>query len=216
VSPADDDRLYFEDVPLDKKFVTSGRTITEADVVAFAGLSGDYNSLHVDESFAASTPFGGRIAHGLLVLSVASGLSTRLPVLHALQPSLLGMTDVTCRWLAPTRIGDTVRVELTFTAAQLTRSGTKGRVTERRVVLNQDDVAVLDSEWTLLVAVRGSILTHRVLLAVNIECNFAVKSQPGSDKWLPIEGPAVRNWPRAGLRCASRRPPRPPRRSRCS
>ena len=150
------DRLYFEDLPLDKTFVTAGRTITEADVVAFAGLSGDFNSLHVDETFAAATGFGGRIAHGLLVLSVASGLTTRLPVLHALQPALLGMTDVTCRWLAPTRIGDTIRVELTFIAAQLTRSGTRGRVTERRVALNQDDVAVLDSQWTLLVATRPS------------------------------------------------------------
>ena len=148
------DRLYFEDLPLEKKFVTAGRTITEADVVAFAGLSGDFNSLHVDETFAAATRFGGRIAHGLLVLSVASGLTTRLPVLHALQPSLLGMTDVTCHWLAPTRIGDTIRVELTFTAAQLTPSGTRGRVTERRVALNQDDVTVLDSQWTLLVATR--------------------------------------------------------------
>jgi len=148
------ERLYVEDLPLEKTFVTSGRTITEADVIAFAGLSGDFNSLHVDETFAASTPFGGRIAHGLLVLSIASGLSTRLPVLVALQPSLLGMTEVTCRWLAPVRIGDTVRVELTFTAAQLTRSGTRGRVTERRVVLNQDDVTVLDSQWTLLVATR--------------------------------------------------------------
>jgi acyl dehydratase len=148
------DRLYFEDLPLEKKFVTSGRTITEADVVAFAGLSGDFNSLHVDETFAAATGFGGRIAHGLLVLSVASGLTTRLPVLHALQPCLLGMTDVTCRWLAPTRIGDTIRVELTFTGAQLTPSGTRGRVTERRVALNQDDVMVLDSQWTLLVATR--------------------------------------------------------------
>jgi acyl dehydratase len=119
---ADEGRLYFEDVPLDTKFVTSGRTITEADVVAFAGLSGDYNSLHVDESFAATTPFGGRIAHGLLVLSVASGLSTRLPVLHALQPSLLGMTDVTCRWLAPTRIGDTVRVELLVALRTVTKT----------------------------------------------------------------------------------------------
>ena len=64
------------------------------------------------------------------------------------------MTEVTCHWLAPVRIGDTVRVELTFTAAQLTRSGTRGRVTERRVVLNQDDVTVLDSQWTLLVAAR--------------------------------------------------------------
>jgi acyl dehydratase len=150
------DRLYFEDLPLDKTFVTAGRTITEADVVAFAGLSGDFNSLHVDETFAAATGFGGRIAHGLLVLSVASGLTTRLPVLHALQPSLLGMTGVTCHWLAPTRIGDTIRVELTFTAAQLTRSGTRGRVTERRVALNQDDVTVLDSQWTLLVATRPS------------------------------------------------------------
>jgi acyl dehydratase len=150
------DRLYFEDVPLKKKFVTSGRTITEADVVAFAGLSGDFNSLHMDETFAAATGFGGRIAHGLLVLSVASGLTTRLPVLHALQPSLLGMTEVTCHWLAPTRIGDTIRVELTFTEAQLTRSGTRGRVTERRVALNQDDVTVIDSQWTLLVATRPS------------------------------------------------------------
>jgi acyl dehydratase len=150
------DRLYFEDLPLEKKFVTSGRTITEADVVTFAGLSGDFNSLHVDETFAAATEFGGRIAHGLLVLSIASGLTTRLPVLHALQPSLLGMTDVTCHWLAPTRIGDTIRVELTFTAAQLTRSGRRGRVTERRVALNQDDVTVLDSQWTLLVATRPS------------------------------------------------------------
>ena len=148
------DRLYFEDLPLDKTFVTAGRTITEADVVAFAGLSGDFNSLHVDETFAAASGFGGRIAHGLLVLSIASGLTTRLPVLHALQPSLLGMTDVTCHWLAPTRIGDTIRVELTFTAAQLTRSGTRGRVTERRVALNQDDVTVLDGQWTLLVATR--------------------------------------------------------------
>jgi acyl dehydratase len=150
------DRLYFEDLPLEKKFVTSGRTITEADVVAFAGLSGDFNSLHVDETFAAATGFGGRIAHGLLVLSVASGLTTRLPVLHALQPSLLGMTEVTCHWLAPTRIGDTIRVELAFIGAQLTRSGTRGRVTERRVVLNQDDVTVIDSQWTLLVATRPS------------------------------------------------------------
>jgi acyl dehydratase len=150
------DRLYFEDLPLDKTFVTAGRTITEADVVAFAGLSGDFNSLHVDETFAAATGFGGRIAHGLLVLSVASGLTTRLPVLHALQPSLLGMTGVTCHWLAPTRIGDTIRVELTFVGAQLTRSGTRGRVTERRVALNQDDVMVLDSQWTLLVAARPS------------------------------------------------------------
>jgi len=143
---------YFEDVPVAQVFTTSGRTVTEADVVAFAGLSGDYNALHVDEQFAATTPFGGRIAHGLLVLSIASGLTTRLPVFARLQPALLGMTTMTCSWPAPTRIGDTIRVDLTFTDARLSRSGAKGVVTERRVARNQDGVIVLDSEWQLLVA----------------------------------------------------------------
>ncbi len=148
------ERLYFEDVPLNQPFLTPGRTITEADVVGFAGLSGDWNSLHVDAEYAAGTPFGTRIAHGLLVLSIASGMTTRLPILAALNPSLLGMTEVVCRWPAPTRIGDTIRIELTFTEAELTRSGTRGRVIERRRVFNQTDTVVLDSEWTLLVAAR--------------------------------------------------------------
>jgi acyl dehydratase len=154
-APVFPDRLYFEDVPLNTVFTTAGRTITEADIVAFAGLSGDYNALHVNEHFAAQTQFGGRIAHGLLVLSVASGLTTRLPILTALQPSLLGMTSVRCRWPAPTRIGDTLTVDLTFTDARLSRSGTRGVVTERRVARNQDGTEVLDSEWTLIVALRS-------------------------------------------------------------
>jgi acyl dehydratase len=154
VPEREDGRLYFEDVPLNQPFLTSGRTITEADVVGFAGLSGDWNSLHVDAEYAASTPFGTRIAHGLLVLSVASGMTTRLPILTALNPSLLGMTEVVCRWPAPTHIGDTIRIELTFTQAELTPSGTRGRVIERRRVFNQDDTLVLDSDWTLLVAAR--------------------------------------------------------------
>ncbi|GAF47595.1 MaoC/PaaZ C-terminal domain-containing protein [Rhodococcus wratislaviensis] len=148
------DTLYFEDVPLQSVFTSSGRTITEADVTTFAGLSGDYNMLHVDEEFASQTPFGGRIAHGLLILSIASGLTTRLPVLTALQPSLLGMTSVSCSWPAPTKIGDTIRVDLTFESAKLTRSGSRGIVTERRVALNQAGAVVLDSQWELLVARR--------------------------------------------------------------
>jgi acyl dehydratase len=149
-----DEQLYFEDVPLNRPFVTTGRTVTEADVLGFASLSGDFNSLHVDAHYAATTPFGGRVAHGLLVLAIASGMTTRLPVLLGLNRSLLGMTEVTCRWPAPTRIGDSVRVELTFTDKSLTRSGTRGLVTERRRVFNQDSTVVLESEWKLLVAAR--------------------------------------------------------------
>jgi len=151
-----DDQLYFEDVPLNRPFVTTGRTVTEADVLGFAALSGDFNSLHVDAHYAATTPFGGRIAHGLLVLSIASGMTTRLSILLGLNRSLLGLTEAVCRWPAPTRIGDSIRVELTFTDKSLTRSGTRGLVTERRRVLNQDSTVVLESEWKLLVATRGS------------------------------------------------------------
>ena len=81
-SPAlgDDSPLYFEDIPLGQVFRSTGRTITEADIVAFAGLSADYNPLHVDAHYAAATPLGGRVAHGLLVLSITTGLTTRLPI----------------------------------------------------------------------------------------------------------------------------------------
>jgi acyl dehydratase len=147
-------QLYFDDIPLGRTFVTMGRTITEADIVGFAGLSGDFNALHVDARFAASTSFGERIAHGLLVLSIASGLTTRLPVYYGLQPSLMGITNVSCRWPNPSRIGDTIRAELTFTAAERTRSGSRGRVTQRLAAVNQDDITVLDSEWMLLVGAR--------------------------------------------------------------
>jgi acyl dehydratase len=147
-------QLYFDDVPIGQVFTTSGRTITEADVIAFAGLSGDYNSLHVDRHFAADTVFHERIAHGLLVLSVVSGLTTRVPVFAALQASLLGMTSVSCSWPAPTRLGDTITVDLTFESGTPTRSGTKGLVVERRIARNQHGETVLDSTWNLLVARR--------------------------------------------------------------
>jgi len=154
VASTTDEVMYFEDIPIERVFTTSGRTVTEADVVGFAGLSADYNSLHVDAHYAARTPFGQRIAHGLLVVSIASGLTTRLPVFSRLQSSLLGMTSMACTWPAPTHIGDTLHVELSFTAPTLTRSGSRGVVTERRVARKQDGTVVLDSEWKLLVARR--------------------------------------------------------------
>src|SRR3984957_507790 len=103
-SASEPEPLYFEDIPLGRTFLTAGRTITEADIVGFAGLSGDFNGLHVDAHFAASTAFRERIAHGLLVLPFASGLPTRLPVYCALKPSLMGITNLTCRWPNPSHI----------------------------------------------------------------------------------------------------------------
>ena len=70
--------MYFEEFEIGSEVFSPGRTISEADIVNFAGLSGDYNQLHTDAEFAKGTPFGKRIAHGLLVLSIASGLAARL------------------------------------------------------------------------------------------------------------------------------------------
>jgi 3-hydroxybutyryl-CoA dehydratase len=86
----------------------AGRTITEGDLVGFAGVSGDFFALHTDEAWAGDTRFGGRIAHGMLVLSIASGLWQLDPDVVV---ALYGLDRV--RFVAPTRIGDTLRVELT-------------------------------------------------------------------------------------------------------
>ena len=69
--------LYFEEFAPGRKIVSGGRTITEADVVGFAGLSGDYNQIHMDAEFAAAGPFGTRVAHGMLGFSIASGLAVQ-------------------------------------------------------------------------------------------------------------------------------------------
>jgi acyl dehydratase len=149
-----EEALYYDDVKVGEVHRTSGRTITEGDINLFAGLSGDFNSLHVDDDYAASTPFGRRIAHGLLVLSVSSGLTTRLPVMYALQPALLGMMQVTATFRLPVFAGDTVHAELEVTGKRVTSAGDRGVVTEVRRTLNQRGEVVLESEWRLLVARR--------------------------------------------------------------
>ncbi|MGW1802443.1 MaoC/PaaZ C-terminal domain-containing protein [Streptomyces sp. NPDC001984] len=149
-----DDALYFDDIEIGEVHRTSGRTITEGDINLFAGLSGDFNSLHVDDDHAARSPFGRRIAHGLLVLSVTSGLTTRLPAMYALQPALLGMLETTARFKAPVFAGDTIHVELEVTAKRVTSKGDRGVITEVRRTLNQRGEIVLESEWRVLVARR--------------------------------------------------------------
>ena len=98
---------FFEDFVVGEKITTRGRTITEADIVNFAAFSGDWYPLHVDVEFAKQTPFGERIAHGLLVLSATSGL---MPLMDMAIQAFYGMDRV--RFTAPTKIGDTLHVEM--------------------------------------------------------------------------------------------------------
>src|SRR5690606_13724879 len=94
-------------------FDSASRTITEADIINFVCLSGDFNRLHVDAEYAGATRFGQRIAHGLLVLSVLSGLTTQTLAYRSLEPLVLALIDLHCRFPKPTFIGDTVRARVT-------------------------------------------------------------------------------------------------------
>jgi acyl dehydratase len=146
--------LYFDDLSAGFSCMSAGRTVTEADIVAFAGLSGDYNQLHVDQQFAEKTVHGARIAHGLLVLSILSGLSTRTPLMQGLGETIVGLANLECRFKKPTRIGDTIHVRITVADLKTTSKGDRGIVVLNREAINQAGDVVLESVWTLMVRTR--------------------------------------------------------------
>ena len=145
---------YFEDLEIGAAFDSPTRTVTEADVVNFACLSADFNRLHIDAEYAKGTFYGQRIAHGLLVLSILSGLSTRTPLMQALGDAMIGLAGLECRWKKATKIGDTLRVRLTVVDLKRSSKGDRGVVTLNRDAVNQHDEVVMESVWTLLVKCR--------------------------------------------------------------
>lgn len=128
-----------------------GRTVTEADISAFAGLSGDYNALHTDEEAARTSRFGRRVAHGLLVTSIASGLFSRTELSRRLQPRLVAMVGLTTRFLAPVFPGDTIHVEASVTGLRPTSDGARQVATIRRDVVNADGTRVQEIETEMLI-----------------------------------------------------------------
>src|SRR5512134_1781691 len=100
--------MYFEEFQVGQVIYSAGRTITESDIVAFAGLSGDFNQMHVDAEYSARTPFGQRVAHGLLVLSIASGLAVQTGVMEGTVIAFREVND--WKFIKPVFIGDTIHV----------------------------------------------------------------------------------------------------------
>lgn len=144
--------VFLEDIEVGLEMTSARRTVTEADIVAFAGLSGDYNPLHTDEIFAREeTPFRGRIAHGLLVLSIADGLRNPFD-----DWAHLAWLDVQRRFLGPTYPGDTIHVvrRVEEVRQSSSRPGT-GVVTVSVEVVKQDGDVVQRGTDVLMVAARG-------------------------------------------------------------
>ena len=141
---------YFEDFTAGEIVVTRARTITETDIVNFAALTGDWYPLHTDIEYAKKGPFGERIAHGLLILSIANGL---MPLYDMAIVAFYGMDKV--RFTAPTKIGDTIHVELEVVEKQ-DKGDIGGVITLKEYVKNQRGENVALSTKKVLIAKRPS------------------------------------------------------------
>ena len=143
-------RRWFEEIELGEEYESPGRTVTEADIVIFAGLSGDYNILHTDAEHMKSSIFGERIAHGLLGLAIQSGLFTRVGIPYA----TLGVGSLRWKFKGPIKIGDTIRLRAKVSAKDEGEKPDRGVVTVDRQVLNQRDEVVQEGETELVVERR--------------------------------------------------------------
>lgn len=141
--------LWFDDLSVGMGWVTPARTVTEADIVTFAGLSGDYSSIHTDDTFARQGQFGQRIAYGMLVLAITTGLRARLGLFDESLIAFLGFDD--WRFTRPVFIGDTVRCESEVVALRPSSKPKRGVVTTAMRVLNQHDEIVQEGQTALLI-----------------------------------------------------------------
>ena len=145
-----DTRLYFDDVEVGQQWESPGRTVTEADIVNFAGLSGDFNPIHVDHEYARKTPFRKPIAHGLLALSIGSGLGMYCPPMRTL--AFLGIKDWQLK--EPVFVGDTLHIRCKVQEKEARSRGRRGVISWHRQIINQDDKVVQEGIVQTLVQGR--------------------------------------------------------------
>jgi len=139
---------YFEEFAIGDKVTSQGRTITEADIVAFAGLSGDYNPVHIDAEFAKAGMFGERIAHGLLILSIASGLAWQLGFMAGTADAFLSLD---CKFAGATKIGDTLKVSAEVAQKRDMPGSGGGMIVFNVEVTNQRGEVVQKGKWSVLI-----------------------------------------------------------------
>lgn len=144
--------LYFDDVEVGQEWESSGRTITEADVVNFAGISGDFNPIHMDHEYAKTTPFRRPIAHGLLIFAVGSGLGVNCPPMRTV--AFLQIREWSFR--EPLFIGDTVKVKSRVLEKNLRGRGRRGEIIWYRGVFNQEGKILQEGVLVTLVEGRAA------------------------------------------------------------
>ncbi len=144
--------LHVEEFEVGRTITTRGRTVGEGDITLFAGLCGDYNPLHMDEAFCAGTPFGTRIVHGPLGLSMAIGLMSQQNLIDGTAMALLHLS---WDFSGPVKIGDTIHAEVTCTEARRSQKPDRGVVTLRLAVLNQRAETVQLGTMKLLMKTRA-------------------------------------------------------------
>lgn len=139
---------YFEEMEIGTQVITAGRTITETDIVTFAGLSGDYNQIHTDAHYAATHDFGQRVAHGLLVQSISSGLAVQT---RFMERTVLAFREIETKFTQAVFIGDTIHVEIEVKEKKaLPRLG-GGSVIMKVSTKNQNGKVVQRGVWTMLI-----------------------------------------------------------------
>lgn len=143
---------YFEEFEVGQKIHSVGRTITETDIVNFAGISGDYNEMHTNAVYSSGTPFGQRVAHGMLGLSIASGLAWQTGVLEG---TVIAFREISSwKFVKPVYIGDTLRVVLEVKDTKSIPRAEGGIVVIQLDVLNQDEKTVMKGDWIVLMQSR--------------------------------------------------------------
>ncbi|MGD8620805.1 MAG: MaoC/PaaZ C-terminal domain-containing protein [Anaerolineales bacterium] len=142
--------LYFEEFDIGQKILSPGRTVTESDVMLFAGISGDYTTIHTDAEFSKTTPFGERVAHGLLGMAIASGLAARTGVMEG---TVIAFREITnWKFSLPVFLGDTIHIVLEVKQKKaLPRLG-GGSLLIEVDVLNQDEKSVMKGHWNVLIS----------------------------------------------------------------
>ena len=139
--------MLFDEFRIGDRWKTPGRTIAEADVAAFAGLSGDYNPVHTHETFAGDTAFGGRVAHGPMMIGIAFGLASRLDLIDG---TVIALLSVNWSFYAPVRAGDTIAALIEVVEARETRQADRGVLGLEFAVGNQRDELVQKGASRLL------------------------------------------------------------------